>query len=132
MPIIDSDVKAIIDTKRDCIPFISTAQLIVNEVLASSVLSVARKDKIVLYIAAHLVYISESQGLVSAEKGDMKEEYIPRMYGNSQILSLATTPYGKTALLLDTSGKLAAMSTSGLRAFFTVEAQDQTGLDQVV
>lgn len=125
MAIVDADVKAVIDTKRDTTPFIVTAQLVVNEVLIDATLSAARKDKIVLYLAAHLVFITESEGLVSAQVGDMHEEYIPRTYGNTTPVSLAMTPYGKIALLLDTSGKLAAMSAPGLKAQFTVLAQDQ-------
>lgn len=123
MAVSDAQVKAIIDTKRDTTPFITTAQLLVTEELAGSGLSSDRLDQIVLYLAAHFVCITEeSGGLKRSKLGDGDDTFNSP---NSKSQGLAFTRYGQQALLLDKSGSLAALSANGgLKARFTVIAQD--------
>lgn len=122
--IIDSDIKAVITTNRDTSPFIETAALFVSEVLGSAGLTDQRIKLITIYIAAHFVWVTETFGLISKQSGDMHEEYHPR--NQKPNTGLATSMYGKQALFLDTSGKLAAATTNnGLKATFKVYALRQ-------
>lgn len=119
MAVIDSQVKAIIDTSRDTSAFITTAQLLVDEELADKGLSDDRLDQITLYLAAHFVCITEeSGGLRRSKLGDGDESYkVP----DAKTSGLTFTRYGQQALILDKSGTLAAISASGgLKARFTV------------
>lgn len=112
----DSEVKALIDTKRDTTPFIDTADLIVSEDLASTTLTDARKKQIELYLAAHFVAITEEKGnLTRSRKGDSEEEY--QMEIGSGLLS---TRYGQQAINLDTSGTLRTLAKKGQDAQFRV------------
>lgn len=121
MPVVDADVKEIIDTERDTTPFIETAQLIVDEDLADSELSTERLDKIVLYLAAHFVCITEEKGGLKSERlGEASSSYaIPK-----QLAGYHMTRYGQQAMMLDTTGKLASDSTGRLKALFQVIQQD--------
>ena len=113
----DAEVKAIIDTSRSVDPFIATATLLVNEELAASTtLSSERLQQIELYLAAHFTAITEERGaLTSSEKGDASEEY-----GVEVGSGLNSTRYGQQAISLDTSGRLAAIASSGNKARFTL------------
>lgn len=97
---------------------IDTAQLVVNETLAGSGLSEARLDKIVLYLAAHFLSLSEGAEVRRAKMGDADESYVTPAAGSQ---GFQITRYGQQALALDTSGKLAASQASGgLKAEFRV------------
>lgn len=119
MAITDADVKAIIDTDRDTSPFIVTANLIVTETLADKGLSADRLDQITLYLSAHFVCLTEERGgLVSSRLGDSSESYRAPAIGSK---GFETTRYGQQAMILDTSGKLAAQQANGgLKALFEV------------
>ena len=122
MPIVDGDVKAVIDTTRDTAPFIATAQLLADEELADKGLSTERLDKIVLYLAAHFVCVTE-------EKGGLKQDRLLEAESTFKTPAddqngLASTRYGQQAMILDTSGSLAKLSAKGgLKAKFTVLEQ---------
>lgn len=121
MAVLDKDVKAIIDTKRDCTPFIATASLIVSEETVISALSAARKDQIITYLAAHFVWNAESNGLVMAEINKTRETY--RTFSD-KTYGLDTSRYGQLAIQLDTTGTLGAMAVAkGLPAKFQVYPQ---------
>lgn len=121
MAVIPLDVTKIIDTDRDVTPFLETASLLVDEILASSGLSVNRLDAIKKYLAAHFVWITETVGLVSKDIGATKEVY--RTYSDKSV-GLSSSRYGQTALALDTSGKLASVTAnSGMKALFSVIPQ---------
>lgn len=121
--IIDADIKAIIDTRRDTSPFIDTAFVVINELLASSGLSDARLTEIGKYLAAHFVAIAEASGAMRSKLGDAEEQY---RLNSDKTVGFQVTWYGQTALALDTSGKLAGASANGgLKALFTVYAQRQ-------
>ncbi len=125
MAINDSQVKAVIDTARDTTPFIATAQLIADEGLAGKGLSAARLDQIVLYLAAHFVCITEEKGGLTSDKlGDATEQY---RQPSARERGLMATRFGQQAMMLDTSGTLAAISTNaGLKAKFRLIGQDMT------
>ena len=116
MAIVDAQVKAVIDTKRDTTPFIVTAALIVSEDLTGQGYSAARTDQITLYLAAHFVAITEERGnLTKHTKGDATEEYAMKLGSG-----LRLTRYGQQAMDLGTSGILKAASSETLQAQFRV------------
>lgn len=121
MAILDKDVKEIIDTKRDCTSFIATGLLLVNENPKIAALSAARKDQIVLYLAAHFVWNAESNGLIMVELNRVRETY--RTFSD-KTQGLLASRYGQTACQLDTSGTLAELSIpSGPKALLKVFPQ---------
>lgn len=114
----DRDVKAIIDTDRDTTPFVEIAQLIVDELLATSGLSVNRQNAVCRYLAAHFCWISMTNGLVMQVMGGSKEVY--KTFADKSS-ALGSSRYGETAMALDTTGKLnASMGNSTLKALFNV------------
>lgn len=119
MAISNDDVTAIIDTSRDVSPMLTTASLIVSEELSGSSLSTDRKDQITAYLAAHFVSISD-QILARERMGESDDTYKqPSDFDQG----LSATFFGQTAMLLDTTGKLAAMATNkGLKARFSLIA----------
>jgi hypothetical protein len=119
MAIVNADVQAIIDTARDTSPFIETAQLIVDEELDGSGLSDERLDRIVLYLAAHFVCLTEEAGGLRRSKlGESDESF--RVPGDKDV-GLAFTRYGQQAMLLDTTGRLASINAkNGLKALIEV------------
>lgn len=119
MTVTSAQVEAIIDTDRDCDPFIATAQLIVTEELADSTLSDDRKDQIVLYLAAHFVCLAEEAGGLRRQRmGESDESY--RVPGDKDT-GFAFTRYGQQAILLDTTGRLASIGANkGVKALFDV------------
>jgi hypothetical protein len=125
MAITDSDVKAIVDFSRDTTPFIETAEIIVTDKLSGKGLTDPILDKITLYLAAHLITLGRSN-LASERLGEAAESY--QSLGSKAFGSgLGLTPYGQTAMMLDTTGTLASMSAgSKLRATFEVVTPPQT------
>lgn len=74
-------------------------------------------NKIELYLAAHFVAISEEKGAVKFSKvGDASDAFDVSNLGSG----FNSTRFGQTALSLDTSGILAAVATSNLKAQFRV------------
>lgn len=112
----DSEVKAVIDTKRDTTPFIDTADLLITEDLAGKGLSAARLKQIELYLAAHFVAVTEERGnMTRHRKGDSEEQYQMEI-GSGLML----TRYGQQAINLDTSGTLRTLAKKGQDALFRV------------
>lgn len=120
MAVTDANVKAIIDTSRDTTPFIATATAVVTAAgLLSKGLDATLIDPITLYLSAHLVCLTEEMGgLRRSKTGDADESY--RVPGEKE-KGFATTRYGQQAMILDTTGTLAAMGANqGLKAQFEV------------
>jgi len=112
----DSEVKAVIDTERDTTPFINAAHLIVTEDLANSGHSNDRLKQIELYLAAHFVCVTEeSGGLTSSKVGQASETY-----GGKFTQGFNLTRYGQQAVVLDTTGALAALAEPTKKAEFSV------------
>ncbi len=120
IPVVDADVKALIDTNRDTTPFITTATLLVTEDLASQAFSDQRYFEITKYLAAHFCCITEELGgLTYSRMGDAIEKYRDPPTKND--FGLGTTRFGKMAMSLDSSGTLAALTANdGLKARLSV------------
>lgn len=104
--ITDSDVQGVIQTDLDTTPFITIADLIVTEDLASLGHSSDRLKQIELYIAAHFVAISDREGgLTSLKLGDVTEQY-GKLAGEFYMM----TRYGQMALALESTGTLKGLS----------------------
>lgn len=72
--------------------------------------------KIELYLAAHLVALTEEKGgITRAKMGDADESY-----ANVYKDGFNSTRFGQTALVLDTSGTLARLSITNAKAEFRV------------
>lgn len=105
MSIRPEDVRVIYETTKDdayILPVIDTAC-----VLAEGITGIPQKriDKIVLYLTAHLLVLSEENGGISRSKmGDADESYVVPF----EQVGLNSTRFGQLALNLDPTGKLAA------------------------
>lgn len=109
MSVTTADVQKIYPTTSDLSGFLATAQLIVTEQLSNltPALSSAMLDQITIYLTAHFAVIGLDKGGLRREKlGDSDESY--RVPGDNDI-GFRSTMYGQQAMLLDTSGTLAAM-----------------------
>jgi hypothetical protein len=121
MPVTPGDVSAIIDTERDVTPFLETANVVVGSILASSGLAQNVLDQITKYIAAHFVWLTESNSLVQKEVGGTREVY--RTFSDKST-GFQTSRFGQMALTLDTTGTLAAKTANnGMKALFSVIPQ---------
>lgn len=95
---------------------ITTANLIVDEHLATSGLSDDMLKRIELYLAAHYVALTEERGGLTRNKlGDGDESY-----ANVYEAGYHSTRFGQTALSLDSTGLLVAASQTNLKATFRV------------
>lgn len=95
---------------------ILTANLIVNDNLVNQGISDEMLERIELYLAAHYVALTEEGGALTRDKlGDADTSY-----ANIYDQGLKSTRFGQTALALDTTGILAQISTTNLKAAFRV------------
>jgi hypothetical protein len=121
MGVLPKDVSDIIETKRDCTPFLLDANVLVTEILGAAGLTQSRLDLITKYVAAHFVCLAEENGgLLSEKSGSSENRYmgVPTTY-KSVTRGLNITRYGQQALAMDTSGLLAsATANSGVKARF--------------
>jgi hypothetical protein len=89
-------------------PAIAAADLIITEEFVSSGLSDVRKTQIELYLAAHFAVVSDGDGPLAQNKiGDAQEGY-----HNIYSAGLKSTQFGQQALIFDTTGILAEMSSN--------------------
>jgi len=114
-------VKELIETKLDedviLASMIDTANTYIDAHLDAAGHSNAILLKIELYLSAHFVAITEERGSLKFSKlGESSEAYNTTELG----AGLNSTRFGQTALLLDTSGILANISASKLKAEFRV------------
>jgi hypothetical protein len=84
-------------------PYISTANLIVDEEIVGKGLSDARLKEIEKYLAAHFATITNGE-LTMRKIGDSQDSYAKGLAGKG----LKETAFGRQACLLDTSGTLAS------------------------
>lgn len=89
----DSDVKAIISTDLNTVPFILTASLLVDTYLGTSPLSAGLLREIEKYWTAHLIRVREPQ-VQRTEIGDTVVQYTT----GKAAIGLESTPYGQTVL----------------------------------
>jgi hypothetical protein len=100
-----TDVQAVLKTQlaaEDINVFIATAQLLVDEELASSGLSTLRLDEITKYLAAHFCTLKEPEGRLTS----LADRDVKATFAGSFKEGLKSSLYGQTALALDTSGTL--------------------------
>ena len=107
----DSAVKQIISLRKlsDTTPFITTANLLVTELLGSSSLSSDLLTEIERYLAAHLVALHPDERQIEEQEiGDTRDKYVGKF-----AMGLQSTQFGQTVLMLDTTGVFASQ---GLKA----------------
>ncbi len=116
------EVKEIISTARvDIEAFITASNSLVTDVLGSEGLGSVRLKEIERWLAAHFLAhagTDKTAGQVVEEQiGDTRRRFSD---GQAAFGKLDSTRYGKMALLLDTTGKLAGLGKT--RAQFRVVA----------
>lgn len=113
----DIDVKAIIEgVDFDTTPFIETADVIVQEHLATKISNADLLEKITLYLAAHFVALTaERGGLIRSSAMDAAETYADVFKGGFR-----STRYGQQALALDYTSTLTAISMGNITARFRI------------
>jgi hypothetical protein len=112
----EENVTSIIDTDRVALQisaFIATANVIVNDNLVGAGLSDATLTQIEIWLAAHLIAISDQREVRVNVLQSEVEYHVPK-FG----MGLKATAYGQQALALDWSGRLAALGN--MRAFIEV------------
>lgn len=126
MAVTAEDVKAIYPTSLDVDPFLEIAQNLADELLSDKGLSEKAMDSIVIYLTAHLLALTEENGGLRRQKmGDSDESY--RVPGD-KAMGFAQTRFGQMAMILDTTGTLAATSAnSGLKAKFEIVGNGTNG-----
>ncbi len=96
---------------------IDTANVYIDTHLTEAGHSDAILEKVELYLASHFVAITEEGGaLMSSKLGEAADEWETDFLGDG----LRSTRFGQIALILDTSGILANVGTSHLKAQFRV------------
>src|SRR6056297_1474387 len=95
------DVKEIIETDINVAPFITAANIIVDEKLGNSNLSSGHLAEIERWLSAHLVAVSDKRAM-SETMGDASIKFDISKKG----LGLDSTEYGQQVKLLDTTGTL--------------------------
>jgi len=104
------EVKQIIEVEAgiDVLPFIETANNIVEDELVGTVLSADRLVQIELYLAAHFTSIMIERGqLRRTGTGDATE-----VYAGKFTQGFGLTRYGQMAMSLDTTGTLSDLSSA--------------------
>jgi len=105
----EEDVKAIVDTDRNVLPFITVANLVINSVLGDSSLPTDLLFEIERWLSAHFLCIMDERPISESEGGASATFVgISGKGGAHPLQGLSITKYGQQVLLLDTTGKLAA------------------------
>lgn len=111
-----AQVTQLVDTDRSVDLFIEIANNLVDEHLLSSSLTATQLKHIEIYLAAHFAAVTEERGsIVRSSVGDAAETY-QDIYESG----LRSTRFGQQAIALDTSGTLAGLASSKVRAQFRV------------
>lgn len=103
----ESDVTSIIDTDRttgQITAFIATANVIVNDNLVGVGLSDTTLTQIEIWLAAHLIAISDQREVRINVLQSEVEYHVPK-FG----MGLKATAFGQQALALDFTGRLASL-----------------------
>jgi hypothetical protein len=120
MAITEDDVRRLLsfDASRipDVQPFIDDAVIVLNNVIGDALAS-DMFDIVTRYFAAHLIAVSDPRANMEKVKS------LQARYDSKLDKGLAITTFGTMAMMLDTSGKLAAWNTrvvtgGGLKQFF--------------
>ena len=103
-----SEVKQIISTSVDPLPFIKAASIIVDRISdrdEDGDLSTNDLREIERWVAAHLIASTRDPAVMEDRTGDTTVKYFLGTPGKG----LEMTPYGQQAMLLDVTGRLASM-----------------------
>ena len=112
----EAEVLVLVPSEQSVAPFIDTATLMVDELLAGRGHSDARLKQIELYLAAHYALLALEGGNVKSEKlGEATTTY-----AGVFTEGLRLTRYGQQALALDTFGILGKVGTGNNLAEFRV------------
>ncbi len=95
---------------------IDTANLYVDTHLLSAGHSNAILEKIEFFLAAHILALAEERGSLKGGKFGDASEFLADVYGQG----FKATRFGQLAISLDTSGILAKLGSSNLKAEFRV------------
>jgi hypothetical protein len=126
MAVSEDDVRRLLsfDSARipDVQPFIDDAVLVLDNVIGD-VLSVAVFDLVTRYFAAHLIAVSDPRANMEKVKS------LQVRYDTKLDKGLGITHFGTMAMMLDTSGRLAAWNTrvlsgGGIKQFFWAGSED--------
>lgn len=97
--------------------YVDASNTVMADHFEDSELSDEKQELIALYIAAHFAVLTEEAGgLIGQTAGEASEKYQMQKMG----YGFASTRFGQTAMALDTSGVLASLATSPLKAQFRV------------
>lgn len=94
-----------VDATIDLAPFIETASALVDDVAVGTTLSATRLELIERWLSAHFYTVRDPRAV--QERADRVEE----TFQSKVDLNLATSHYGQQAMILDTTGKLRALSS---------------------
>lgn len=109
-----SEVKQIISTSLvdgDITAMIDFANKWLNVINWKVTLTEAELKDIETWLTAHFISVSKEKATVKEKVGEASVEYV-----NEFAMNLASTLYGQTALLLDTSGTLSSLSRGKMQA----------------
>lgn len=109
-----SEVKQIISTSLvdgDITAMIDFANRWLNVINWKVTLTEAELKDIETWLTAHFISVSKEKATVKEKVGEASVEYV-----NEFAMNLASTLYGQTALLLDTSGTLSSLSKGKMQA----------------
>jgi hypothetical protein len=121
MSVTTEDVEAIYPASSNApiATFVSIAENIATTLLSNKGLSTKTMDTVVLYLTAHLLVLTyENGGLRRERMGDSDDSYVTP---DISAKGFASTRFGQMAMILDTTGTLAASTTNaGLKARFEI------------
>jgi len=103
-----------VDPSIDLTPFITIANALVTEVCDDSSYTEERLELIERWLAAHF-YTNRDPRSVSERAGS-----VAVTYQSAVTFNLATSHYGQTAMLLDTSGGLALLNKASAKRTVSV------------
>lgn len=119
MAIVRADVVKVIDLPADddAALWIAMAASVASEYLTAA-LPAGRLDHIQIWLAAHFAAMKYERGSMTREKeGDAEQGYQVK---HEDLQGLAETRFGRTAIALDSTGSLAGLATSPVKAQFRV------------
>lgn len=117
--IIEADVRAILETSLDdgdIQVYIAVANGILSAELSNSGLGAATMANIERWLTAHLIASTRERMGKSEKLGEAAITYI-----GSFGIGLDSTPYGQTAKMLDSTGKLANMGKKSIKIQAIIE-----------
>lgn len=114
--VIDSDVKAILDTEIDTTPFILAASVLIRQHLAAANLPADLLFELERWLAAHLACVRD------ARFTQVRSDSVGMTYQQSKPgIGLDATSYGSQVKLLDPTGILALVSSTTRPASIRVD-----------